>query len=445
MKFRGLLVAVAVLAVLGGLTYWSNKKKAAADVKPAADASPKLLSIPDDQFKQIKVVKTGGDTTVLSRGDGNKWQITEPKPLAADQDSVSSMVSTLSSLNSDRLIEDKASDLAQYGLNKPTIEVTVTKKDGKTETVLLGDDTPTGGGQFAMKQGDPRVFTVSSSVKSSVDKTYKDLRDKRLLTFDSDKLTRVALQAKGPDVEFGKNNQNDWQILKPKPLRADGSQVEDLIRKLKDAKMDTSISDDDAKKAAAGFASGKKVAVATVTDATGNQQIEVREAGKDKDKTYYAKSSVVEGIYKVPNDLGEGLNKGMDDFRMKKLFDFAWSDPTKVQVGTVTYQKSGDKWTKDSKTMDSTSLQNLIDKLRDLSATKFQDAGGGSQVFEATVTSNDGKRVEKVAITKQGDQYLAKRENEPSIYVIDGKAAEDLLKAAADVKEAAPAQPAKKK
>src|SRR6478609_9269503 len=186
MKFRGLLVAVALLVVLTGLSYWSNKRKAAADAKPPADASPKVLTIPDDQFKQIKIAKTGGDTTLLARGDDNKWKITQPKPLNADQDSVSSLVSTLSSLSSDRLIEDKASDLAQYGLNKPTIEVTITKKDGKTETVLLGDDTPTGGGQFAMRQGDPRVFTIASYVKSSVDKTYKDLRDKRLLTFDSD-------------------------------------------------------------------------------------------------------------------------------------------------------------------------------------------------------------------------------------------------------------------
>jgi len=448
MKPRGLLVAVALLAVLGGLQYWLSKKKATADAKPAADAAPKILSIPDTQFKAIKLVKTGGDTTVLSRDVNNKWQIIEPKPLPADQDSVSSLVSTLSSLASDRVIEDKASDLSQYGLSKPAFEVEVMKKDGKTETLLLGDETPTGSNQFAMHQGDPRVFTVGSFVKTSVDKTTKDLRDKRLLTFDSDKLTRLELQAKGQPVEFGKNNQNDWQILKPKPMRADGSQVEDLIRKLKDAKMDLTVSDEDAKKAVSAYASGKKIGVATVTDSNGNQSLEVHLVTKDKDKTYYAKSSVVEGIYKVPNDLGDGLDKGLDDFRNKKLFDFAWSDPTKVQVGPVTYQKTGDKWMNGSKTMDSTSVQNLIDKLRDLAATKFVDSGSGPVIFEVTVTSNDGKRVEKVTISKQGDQYFAKRENEPSIYVLDGKAAEDLLKAGGDVKEAAPpapAAPAKKK
>src|SRR5207342_1325458 len=96
---------------------------------------------------------------------------------------------------------------------------------------------------YVKRGDDARVFTIASFNRTSFEKTANDLRDKRLLTFDSDKLTRVELTAKGASVEFGKNNQNDWQILKPRPLRADGSQVEELIRKLKDAKMDLAASD----------------------------------------------------------------------------------------------------------------------------------------------------------------------------------------------------------
>lgn len=446
MKFRGLLIAAILLAALGGASYWSERKKKADENKPAADAPPKILTIPEDQFKSIRLQKTGGTTTVLNKSEAGKWQIVEPKPLPADQDSVTSLVSALSSLSSDRLIEDKASDLSPYGLQSPSEEVIVTRKDGKTDKLLLGDDTPTGAGVFAKLENDPRVFTVGSFVKTSLDKTAKDLRDKRLLTFDSDKLTRVDLQSKGQTLEFGKNNQNEWQILKPKPLRADASQVEELIRKLKDAKMDTSVSDEDAKKAASAFAGATRVASATVSDSAGTQQLEIR---KDKDKNFYAKSSVVEGIFKVPNDLGEEVGKGLDDFRNKKLFDFGWNDPGKVEIRnnstTAVYQKSGDKWMSGSKQMDSTSVQTLIDKLRDLAATKFVESGFTSPVLEATVTSNDGKRVEKVLISKQGDSAFAKRENEPSIYELDGKAVDDLQKVAAEVKEfKAPAAEKKK-
>lgn len=436
MKFRGLLVGVALLAVLGGLVYWSNRKQKSADTKTSATET-KILSIPEDQIREVRIEKTGGEHTLLRKGDDGKWQIVEPKPLRADQDAVSSMVSTLASLSADKLVEEKAADISAYGLNQPGLTVKVIRKDGKTADVAIGDEVLTGAGCYAKVAGDPRVFTIASYTKSSLEKTAEDLRDKRLLTFDSEKLTRVNVNAQGQDVEFGKNNQNDWQILKPRPLRADGSQVEELIRKLKDARMDTGILEEDAKKAAAAFNSGARAAVVTVSDAAGNQQLEVR---KDKDKNYYARSSVVEGVYKVGSDLGEGLDKKLEDFRNKKLFDFGWNDPTKVEVrsGTgapATYAKSGEKWMAGQKQMDAASVQGLVDKLRDLSAVSFQETGGGAQVFEARVTSNDGKRVEKVTVTRQGEKYFAKRENEPGIYELDGKAAEELQKAASEVKE----------
>src|SRR5205823_654359 len=183
---------------------------------------------------------------------------TEPKPLPADQDAVASMVTSLSSLNADKVIEDKADDLKPYGLADPTLTVQVKRKDGKTDQVLIGDDTPTGSGAYAKLANDPRVFTIASFVKSGLDKRPDDLRDKRLLAFDQDKLTRVELQAKGQAVEFGKDAQGEWQILKPRPLRADSSAVNGLVDKLRDAKMDLAATEDAAK----GFASGAKVATA---------------------------------------------------------------------------------------------------------------------------------------------------------------------------------------
>src|ERR1700704_2285819 len=118
MKFRGLLAAVVVLASLGGAAWWSEKKQKADAGKPAADAPPKILTIPEEQFKQIQLIKKASDTTTLSNADG-KWQIVQPKPLAADQDSVKSLVTSLSSLSSERVIEDKGADLSSYGLPAP--------------------------------------------------------------------------------------------------------------------------------------------------------------------------------------------------------------------------------------------------------------------------------------------------------------------------------------
>src|ERR1035441_8882922 len=150
MKPTGLLVAVAVLAVLGGLIWWSNKKQASAS-KTSTDTTTKLLTIPDEQFQEIRIKKLTGEVQDLRRV-GGKWQLTQPTKLSADPDTVGSMVSTLSSLNADKLIEDKAADLQPYGLNIPTLDVTIVRKDGKSNELLIGDDTPTGSGAYARSE-----------------------------------------------------------------------------------------------------------------------------------------------------------------------------------------------------------------------------------------------------------------------------------------------------
>ncbi len=199
-KPNGLLVAVLVLAALTGGIYWTNKHKADEAKKPAAttEATPKVIAIPEDQVKEIRIAKKDAEPTVVSKA-GDKWILVQPKAMAADQEAVGSMVTALSSLNADRVVEEKPADLAPFGLATPKEQVTVTKKDGKTVTLDLGDDSPVGSGVFAKLAGDSKVYVIPTYTKSNFDKTEKDLRDKRLLTFNSDKLTSLQLTGQGPD------------------------------------------------------------------------------------------------------------------------------------------------------------------------------------------------------------------------------------------------------
>jgi hypothetical protein len=441
-KLGRLLIAVVLLAGLGAVVWWSNRSEAAKENKPAPDTSPKILTLVEPDITAIEIKHRDGGPLDLKKDDSGKWAITAPTPMAADQAAVAGVTSAVTNLASDRVVDDHVTDLAQYGLAPAVAELTFTSKNGKVSKLLIGEDTPTGNGVYAKVDSDPRLFTMSSYNKNALDRGVKDLRDKRLMTFDQEKISRVELTAKHQTIEFGKIGQNEWQILKPKPLRADGWQVEDLVRKISGANMDTTASDDDLKKAAAAFASGTPDAVAKVTDATGTQTLEVRKAKDD----YYAKSSVVDGVHKVAKDVGEGLDKSIDDFRAKKLFDFGFNDPTRIEVKdgakTVVYEKSGDKWTSGGKTMDSTSLQAFVDKLRDFAATKFVDSGFTTPTLELTVVSNDGKRTEKVQIAPAGANFIARRDGEPStFYQIDAGPVNDLRQAASEIKEQPPASP----
>jgi hypothetical protein len=432
MKERNLLIAAVLLAALSGGVWWAKRHPQSSDTSKIP-ASPKLTDIPQAQIKEIDLKKKDGATVVLQNQNG-RWSITAPEQLPADQDAANNVASTFNPVSADNVVEDKPKDLSQFGLKDPALTVTVVEKNGKSQQLFLGDDVPAGSLVYARADSDPKVYALSSSIKTSLDKSVNDLRDKRLLTFDSNRLTRIEIASGKSDAEFGKNNQNDWQILKPEPYRADSFQVEELLRKLTDAKMDLSASAADTKKVDAAFASGQPVGVVKVSDAAGTQTLDVR---KNKDD-YYAKSSVVSGVYKVSSDLGKEIEKPLDDFRNKKIFDFGFTDPTKIELqqgGDVkTYVRSGSDWKLNGKTMDAGSVQGFIDKLRDMSAAKFVNAGFSSPAISITVTSNDGKRVEKAELAKNADGYIVRRENEASLYQVDRKAVDDMLEASKTIK-----------
>ena len=436
MKPRSLMIAAVLLAALSGVVWWSKRHPEAAQSTPAAPPSPKLVDVPEAQIQSIALKKKDGSVVAVER-KGDKWAITQPQPYATDQDAVNSLASSLNPVSADNVVEDKATDFSKYGLTTPSLSVDIHRKNSKTSDIAFGDDVPAGSLVYARVGTDPKVYAVASSVKTSLDKNVNDLRDKRLLTFNSSNLSRIELASSKSDIEFGKNNANDWQIIKPQPYRADSFQVEELLRKLTDAKMDLSTSADDAKKAEASFSSGQPVASAKVSDTGGTQTLEVH---KNKDD-YYARSSSVKGAYKVSSDLGKELEKTTDDFRNKKVFDFGFSDPTKIEVsgspGDKTYIRSGTDWKLNGQVMDPGSVQAFIDKLRDVAATKFAATGFTSPVMAVGVTSNDGKRFERVEFAKTNDGYLARRQNESLLYQLDSKAVNDILESSKAIKPAA--------
>ena len=150
--------------------------------------------------------------------NNGKWEITKPTTTPADQDASSMLVSSIQTLTWDRVIDEHPTDLAQYGLDKPPLQIAVTLKSGKTTSVAWGSDTVAGTDSYVKIDGDPKVYTTPKSPRPASIKTFNDLRYKNLLAFDQDKMTAFTMTAKGGGViEFGKNAQGDWQVTKPKP------------------------------------------------------------------------------------------------------------------------------------------------------------------------------------------------------------------------------------
>ncbi|MFP5229007.1 MAG: DUF4340 domain-containing protein [Acidobacteriota bacterium] len=441
MKFRGLILAAAVLLVLGGFLYWSlhHPPKEAS----STPSTPAIVKIDPASVTSLTIRQKGADPVTLMRTGASQWQVTAPSQFPADSNTVTSMLSSLSPLNSDTIVEDQPANLANYGLSDPSLEVDITAKDNKTSRLLFGDDAPTGGGVYVQLAGNPKVFTAGSYVKSGLNKSLPDLRDKRLLPVETSSVSSMDLDRKNETITFARIK-NGWQIEKPQSYRTDNFQVDDLLNQLTGAKWDPSVTPEDA---ARDFSHATPVATVKLTGSAGTDTIEVRNEKND----YYAKSSALPGVWKIDTSsaspLSADLDRSLDDFRNKQLFDFGYTDPDRIEYHSgstsVVLTRSGNDWMSNGKKMDSDSAESLVTALRDLAAQKFVTTGFTAPTIDVTVTSDKGNRVEKVQIQKTSDGAIAKRDDGPSLYQLDSATLSGLTDAIAGLKPAAP--PKKKK
>lgn len=435
MSVRRLVLATGVLAILCGLLFWSQHHKTSARNSTLDAAAPSaVITLDPSSIEQLTVHRKDAQAITLVKAPSGQWQIRSPQTFRADQDTVSSMLSALSPLVPDRILEDHSSPaaLAAYGIRTPALEVDIQAKNKAAWKLLFGDTTPSGSDVYAMLSGDPRLFTIASYVKSSLDKDLDDLRDKHLLDLNADKVRQVELHRNSQDIVFVREKQ-DWQIVRPRPLRTDTFAVDNLVSTLTGSTIASGQTMTSAN-VSAKFAQAAPVATVTLITDTDRQTLEVR---KEKDNDY-ARSSVLEGAYKVDAALGQAVEKALDDFRSKKLFDFGEAVPEKIEIHDgakdFLFTRNGSTWSSGGKSMDSVRMGSLVEKLRDLTASKLVHSGFTRPEIELSVTSDGGKRVERIQIATSGKDDLARRQGEDILYQLDASSITDILSAASDTR-----------
>jgi hypothetical protein len=165
-----------VLALMVGAYFWLSRPKPAA--APAA-ALPVLSKGDKDKIVKVVLGDRPEGTLVLIR-NGDKWVTDPPVNAVLEPTSVDNLLYAFSSLNAERVIEEKPANLGQYGLAPPRAAATGTWLDGTTRTLLLGDRAPSGSSYYIQVKGDPRVYTVQSYTGQNLHWTLKDIRSRTI-------------------------------------------------------------------------------------------------------------------------------------------------------------------------------------------------------------------------------------------------------------------------
>ena len=314
---KSLLILLFVALGLGAYIYFVESKRE----PPGLDGpkKEKVFGADSTTFDELEVKAASGDVTTLKKVNG-LWEIVKPEPVQADSSEVGSVLSTLDSLEIQRVVDEHPATPAEFGLAPARLTVAFKgAKDAAMKRLEIGKKTPTGGDLYARIEGQPRVFLISAFLEDSLNKTTFGLRDKTALKFERDGADALTIDVTGsPAVAFTKKAGN-WRFTKPWDAKADTNGVDGLVGKLSSTRM-TAIETADGTKELTKYGLDKPQAVVTI--GVGSTQAKLALGSKKADGGLYARDLSRPVVFTVDTTLLDDLKKKPDDLRKKDVFEF---------------------------------------------------------------------------------------------------------------------------
>jgi hypothetical protein len=510
---RNLLILLVLGLGLGAYVYFVEMKRepssATADGGGSGSESRQKVfgtGLEAAKIEELRLTGSSGDRTTLKKTGGaaagakaegaaaasstsGTWQIVEPIQSAVDETEVTSITSNLATLESTRVVEENAKDLAKYGLAEPKVEVAFKAAGDKDyRRLFVGGKTPTGGDLYAKLASDSKVLLIPAYLESSLDRSTFQLRDKSIIKFERDQVNAVEIASGPMSMTFTKQG-DTWALTHPFRARTDATAVDGLLGRIGSGQMKSLAAQEATPADLHKYGLVKPAAIVTLISPSGRKGLLVGAtsptsgagstpaapgtppgaAGSSEPtgEGAYAKDVSRPIVFTVDKTLADDLKKGPADYRLKDVFDFREFTGTKVEVtrggATVTFEKKKEappaapaakdaakdagkaapptppepieKWTQTApqpaKPVEEAKINDIASKIASLRADSFIDKlpAGSAELMTIATTFDAGKKSEKVVLYKAGADYYAIRPDDTGAAKLPMMGVEDIVKA----------------
>jgi len=449
---RNTAILAVLAAALGAYLFFVERHRDA----PAADAPDSARGKVFDKLdaakiEEIQIAASSGETTTLRKVD-NAWRLTAPITVPADQTEAAGAASNLATADVQSVVDEQPKDLAAFGLAKPRVTITFRAAGDKTpRTLLLGDKNPTGSDLYAKVPDAPRVFLVSAYLEGTFDKGSFGFRDKRILTFDREKIDRLEVAAGTAKTTVARQS-DTWSVVAPANARADFGVIEAVLSRLANGQMKGIAWDPDAPARPAAASPGTRTlkefgldpAEHRVTLGAGSTVAEILLGKATPEGDVYAKDASRSIVFTIEKALADDVARNPADFRSKDVFAFRAFTGTRLEVtrggkAVAFERKKGPekdavvKWmaVAPAPAADEAKIEDLVNKVATLRAESFADAlpAGAAEFARIETAFDEGKKHDSVVIHQAGPDYYAVRQGDAGVARLLAPAVTDVVTA----------------
>ena len=205
-----------------GSVYTLPKKvEEIVNTKPADLRDNHLVRIDTNILDRITIDTPGKAKTVLGRKDGN-WTIASRNNAPADSRAIRRLIDTLQNERVTRFVEDVASNLPKYGLDKPTIQLTFSSfasentaesKAGEQPFAALAFGKAEGDNVYARLADEPFVVAARRGLVDQISPDPLQWQDLSIFKFKPGQIHRLSVTAEN-ELSLERDQRNQWHWLK---------------------------------------------------------------------------------------------------------------------------------------------------------------------------------------------------------------------------------------
>lgn len=398
-------------------------------------------------------LQLSGEALTLESAEAGKWRLTKPRVLPADPDVVADFLEKLDGAKAKEFVEDAPRSLAPYGLDHPTTVTLWIGKDKEraSRSLLFGREDKGKKGVYVMRSGEPGVMLVGEELWAAVPKTMGVLRDKVVLAYQYDKVSRVELAGPRGPLTLERDGIG-WKITAPEALKADTGAVNGVLWRIRDLRASGFLAEDAA--AIPRLLPKPEVTVRLWEEGAKEPQVLLLAASRETRGGQPAALAAVEGrgpVVLVDGKVLDDLARGADDLRDKSLLPaFEMSDVKRARVVSggaplVVERKGESDWQVVEPKRGGTKERRVADLLLSLKALRWKsivspkgdDAarfGLDKPELEVTLLKADGGEIAGLLVGKsEGPQTYVKLKTSPTVYAVDSRLIRDLQKAPGEI------------
>jgi hypothetical protein len=306
------------------------------------------------------------------------WNLTDLPTARIDDGVIAGVISVLKGLAFEGPISEQESgnDLSVFGLDKPTLTLTLQLKDGVQKEVIFGKKSEYLSKRYAKLGGAQGLYLVDEAGFQSLNKSRNDIRAKNPIKFNTADVREVTLETSMGKAMITQPAVGEWKVVDTQPRAGSKQDIEALLSDLRSLSVEEFIDGGEARLPEFGLDKPTVTMTVKLRDGLKETLIRVLAGEAPNSKGTFFTYDGAPSVFKVPTEKVIPLRKGIIDLRERRLFTFEGKDIEKLVSGgsaetSVEIQSAAMDWTVNGKISDPVFVEDLLNNISKLSAVDF--------------------------------------------------------------------------